>query len=135
MKTISVEYLGGLRTKATHLRSGNTLITDAPVDNNGKGESFSPTDLVATASLTCMFTIMGITARNHDLEYGNLSGEVLKVMESGPRRVSALQVEIAMTGHNLNDYGKKLMETAALSCPVVKSIHPDIQLTVKFRYE
>ena len=134
MKTISVKYVGDLRTEATHLRSGEVMYTDAPVDNNGKGESFSPTDLIATATLTCMFTMMGITSRNHELDPGEISGEVLKVMGTGPRRVTALDIEIRMDGHNLNDSGKKLVEAAALSCPVVRSIHPDIQLTVKFEY-
>lgn len=135
MKTISVRYQGNLRTEATHLKSGNAFITDAPTDNQGKGESFSPTDLIATATLTCMFTMMGITSRNHGLQPGEISGEVLKVMASGPRRVSALDIEIRMEGHNLDDRGKQLVEAAALSCPVVRSIHPDIQLTVKFDYQ
>lgn len=135
MKTISARYQGDLRTEATHLKSGNTFITDAPTDNQGKGESFSPTDLIATATLTCMFTMMGITSRNHGLEPGGISGEVLKVMASGPRRVSALDIVIRMEGHNLDAKGKQLVEAAALSCPVVRSIHPDIQLMVKFDYQ
>lgn len=134
MKTIRVRYQGDLRTEATHLKSGNAFITDAPTDNEGKGESFSPTDLVATAALTCMFTIMGITARNHGLQPGEITGEILKNMTSGPRRIASLDVDIQLTGHDLDDKGKKLMEAAALSCPVVRSIHPDIQLTVSFDY-
>lgn len=135
MTTIRVRYHGDLRTEATHVQSGTTFLTDAPTDNHGKGESFSPTDLIATAVLTCMFTMMGITARNHSLSPGNISGEIHKTMANSPRRVSALEMEIKLQGHYLDDNGKKLLEAAALSCPVTRSIHPDIQLIVKFTYE
>ncbi len=135
MKTASVQYQGDLRIQATHDRSGQTLTTDAPVDNQGKGESFSPTDLLATATLTCMITIMGITANTHSLNMGEVSGSVVKHMASNPRRVSALDLEIAFRGHGLNEKGRKILEAAALACPVARSIHPDIQLVVKFDYE
>lgn len=135
MNTISVRYQGDLRTEATHLQSGTSFLTDAPTDNQGKGESFSPTDLIATAVLSCMFTMIGITARNHNLNLGMVSGEVLKTMANKPRRISALEMEITIQGHYLNDSGKKLIEAAALSCPATRSIHPDIQLMIKFMYE
>lgn len=134
MNTAKVIYKGGLRTEATHLRSGNTLMTDAPVDNNGKGEAFSPTDLVATAALTCMMTVMGISAEKNDFSMGEVEGEVKKVMAANPRRISALHIELSFSNHNLNDTEKGLLETAALSCPVTRSLHPDIMVNVKFNY-
>lgn len=135
MKTASVQYQGDLRILATHDRSGKTLLTDAPVDNHGKGEAFSPTDLLATATLTCMISIMGITANTHGLNMGDVSGSVVKHMASNPRRVSALDLEIILRGHSLDEKGRKMLEAAALACPVARSIHPDIQLVVKFEYE
>ncbi len=135
MKTASVTYQGDLRTQAIHIRSGSSFSTDAPVDNQGKGEAFSPTDLLAVAALTCMITTMGIAARTHELDFGELSGEVTKVMASNPRRVSALEIELRMVGHQLSPKGKKIVEGAALYCPVTQSIHPEIQLTLSFLYE
>lgn len=134
MNTAKVIYKGGLRTEATHLRSGDTLQTDAPVDNNGKGEAFSPTDLLATAALSCMITVMGIAAEKHDLSMGEVAGEVKKVMTAAPRRVAELHIELRISNHNLNEAEKGLLERAALSCPVTRSIHPEIMVNVKFSY-
>ena len=134
MKTARVTYQGELRTQAEHLASGQTLFTDAPVDNHGKGESFSPTDLVATATLTCMITMMGITAQKNDIQMGQVEGEVEKVMTEGPRRISALHLTLHFTEHNLSDTDKTLLENAALSCPVTRSLHPEIMINVKFAY-
>ncbi|MCI4667012.1 MAG: OsmC family protein [Bacteroidia bacterium] len=134
MNTTKVVYKGNLRTEATHIKSGDTLLTDAPIDNNGKGEAFSPTDLVATAALTCMITIMGISAEKNDFSMGEVSGEVKKVMTSGPRRIAELHIELDFQNHNLNETEKGLLEAAALSCPVTRSIHPEIMVNVKFNY-
>ena len=135
MKTAHVTYKGGLHTSATHLRSGQVIETDAPVDNQGKGEAFSPTDLVATATLTCMITTMGIIAGKNDLRMGEVEGEVEKTMASNPRRVSALYIELRFKGHNLADSDKALLENTALGCPVAQSLHPDIMVNVKFSYD
>ena len=134
MKTARIRYEGNLRTTAEHIRSGRSFITDAPIDNNGKGEAFSPTDLIATATLTCMITVMGIHANRNDLMMGDVDGEVLKVMASAPRRVAELHIEINFSNHNLSDSDKSILEKIALSCPVVNSIHPDIMVNVKFSY-
>lgn len=135
MKTIEAIYRGDLRVETTHVRSGNTMITDAPVDNHGKGESFSPTDLLAASTLTCMMTMMGIIARNRELQLGELSGSIKKIMAEGPRRVAALEVELHIAHHHLSDADKTLLENTALACPVTRSLHPDVQLTLKFSYD
>ncbi|MEO0896167.1 MAG: OsmC family protein [Bacteroidota bacterium] len=134
MNTAKVIYQGSLRTEAEHLRSGNKILTDAPTDNHGKGEAFSPTDLVATAALSCMITVMGISAEKNDINMGEVSGEVKKVMTSAPRRIAELTIELIFTNHNLNDSEKSLLERVALSCPVTRSLHPEIMVKVKFVY-
>ncbi|MEL6698713.1 MAG: OsmC family protein [Bacteroidota bacterium] len=134
MPKITASYKGELRTTAEHIKSGDTLITDAPTDNNGKGEAFSPTDLVATGALTCMITMMGIIARKNDIQMGDVDGEVEKIMSSLPRRISHLNILLNFANHNLNDTEKTLLESTALSCPVTRSLHPDIIVNVKFNY-
>ena len=133
--TASFTYLGALRTEALHERSSNKIITDAPVDNNGKGEAFSPTDLVATAMVTCMITVMGIAANKKDLQMGEVKGAVEKIMTSGPRRVAALNIKLNFTNHHLEDAEKKYLENVAMNCPVAKSIHSDIEVKVEFSYD
>lgn len=128
-------YLGDRKTEATHTQSGSSFLTDQSTDTEDYGESFSPTDLISTAVLTSMFTRIGSTASTHDLLPGNISGEIHTTIKENPVRVSALDMEIRMQGHYLDDAGKKLLEAAALSCPASRSIHPDIQLVVKFTYE
>lgn len=135
MSTATVTYQGDLRTEATHVRSESTLLTDAPVDNHGKGEAFSPTDLVATATLSCMITMMGITANKNDIDMGEVSGSVKKIMTPAPRAIGALQIEIKFGGQHLSDTDKALLENAALSCPVSRSLHPNIAINVKFVYD
>lgn len=135
MTNISVRYQGDLKTEVTDTRSGASFLTDESADADNYGKSFSPTDLIATAVLTSMFTRIGSTASTHDLLPGNISGEIHTTIKDNPLRVSALDMEIKMQGHYLNDTGKKLLEAAALSCPAARSIHPDIQLVVKFTYE
>ena len=134
--TSTVIYEGNLRTKATHLQSGNSIITDAPTDNNGKGEAFSPTDLVATALASCMMTIMGIYARNNNIALDGTRLEITKVMASDPRRISAVHITFYIAnGKLLDDITRKKLEHAALHCPVAKSLHSDIQQVVQFIYE
>jgi uncharacterized OsmC-like protein len=134
MKTSKIVYTGNLRTEATHLKSGNKLITDAPVDNNGKGEAFSPSDLMATSLGSCMLTIMGIVAQNHNLNIDGTSIEITKIMESNPRRVSEIIVEFTMKKGNFTDKEKQLLENAAHTCPVAKSLSADLKQTVIFNY-
>ena len=133
MTTSTVTYQGDLRTQAIHLQSNNHIITDAPIDNHGKGEAFSPTDLLATSLASCMLTIMGIKADSMDLDIAGTKAEVTKVMATEPRRVSEVHVSIYLT-QTFDERTQKVLEQAALSCPVAKSIHPDIQQVVNFHY-
>lgn len=128
-----VVYKGDLRTEATHLKSGSTIITDAPVDNEGKGEAFSPTDLVATALASCMITIMGIVARRDGIDMEGTIAEVEKIMMSDPRRIGEIRININFQKHIEEKDGKKL-ERAAHTCPVSKSLSSDLKEIVKFNY-
>ena len=130
--TSKITYLGNLRTECTHLRSGQVIITDAPLDNNGKGEAFSPTDLTATSLGTCLLTIMGISARNHNVNIDGTEVEITKHMASDPRRISAIDVKIIMANQVYEKKIKKLLETAARTCPVAFSLHPDIKQNLEF---
>ncbi|WP_118193872.1 OsmC family protein [Albibacterium indicum] len=135
MATIKNEYLGELRTRATHLRSGNSLITDAPVDNQGKGEAFSPSDLLATALGSCMLTIMGIAAREHHIDLEKVELETTKIMTDNPRRVSRLDIVFNFPkGQQYSDKEKVILEKAAKTCPVFYSIHPEIEKNLQFNW-
>lgn len=129
-ETATTIYLGDLRTRATHVRSGNKIITDAPPDNKGKGEAFSPTDLLATSLASCMITIMGISAREHGFDIDGTTAKVWKIMEANPRRVGEVKIELTFPKNNYSDKHKKLIEKAAFSCPVYKSLHPDLIKTI-----
>lgn len=133
MTTAKTEYLGDLRTKNTHLKSGDTYITDAPTDNHGKGEAFSPTDTVATALGNCMLTIMGIKAGNQGIDMKGATAEITKTMSPNPRRISKIEVDINMP-NEYDEKTKKTLEHAARHCPVHQSLHPDIELKVEFHY-
>jgi uncharacterized OsmC-like protein len=135
MKTARIIYTGDLRTTAEHIRSGKTIITDAPPDNHGKGEAFSPTDLVASAFVSCMMTVMGIVAHRDGMDMGQLSGEVEKVMADNPRRISALHVVLTFQGHSLSDKQRDILERTAIACPVARSLHPDIAINLRFEYQ
>ena len=124
--TAKIEYKGELRTEATHLKSGNVIQTDAPTDNQGKGEAFSPTDLVATALGSCILTIMGIAARRDGLDISDASCEVTKHMASNPRRIAKLEIVIQMPDRKYSDKEKASLERAAHHCPVGNSLHPDL---------
>ena len=135
MATISSTYKGGLRTTAQHLASGNTIITDAPVDNNGKGEAFSPTDLVASALGSCMMTIMGIVANRANIDIDGMEVTTTKIMAAEPRRIAEVVLQFTMpAGKSYSDKEKAMLENAARTCPVALSLHPDIKQTVSFKY-
>ncbi len=135
MQTAHIKYLGDLRTEAVHLQSGNKIITDAPVDNQGKGEAFSPTDMVATALGSCMMTIMGITANTHHFDLVGSEIKVTKIMQSDPRRIGEIRVELFFPPNNYSEKEKKLIKLAADTCPVAKSLHPDLKQTIIFNYQ
>lgn len=131
--TSKVTYLGNLRTEAEHLQSGSKMITDAPVDNYGKGEAFSPTDTVATALASCMLTIMGIKANDHQMAIEGTTAEVTKFMTDKPRRISKIEINIVIKG-SFDEKERKILENAALTCPVYHSLHADIEKPVNFKY-
>ncbi|HEY6162301.1 MAG TPA: OsmC family protein [Bacteroidia bacterium] len=133
--TSKIVYTGGLHTEAAHLQSGSIIHTDAPVDNNGKGEAFSPTDLLATSLGCCMLTIMGITAAKNNIPFENAAAEVTKNMEANPRRVGEVVVAITIPKANYTADQKKMLETAALNCPVAKSLSPELKQTVTFSWQ
>ncbi|GAB2971148.1 OsmC family protein [Mucilaginibacter puniceus] len=131
MATIQAKYLGGLRTEAIHLQSGTKIITDAPTDNKGKGEAFSPTDLLAESLASCILTTMAIAADVHGIQMDNTEAEVTKVMAANPRRVAEVIVNLKFP-KSYTDKEKKILESAAHGCPVAVSIHPDLKQTINF---
>ncbi|MFT4155315.1 OsmC family protein [Parafilimonas sp.] len=134
--TSEIIYKGSLRTEAKHLQSNTIIETDAPADNQGKGERFSPTDLLATSLGSCMLTIMGIKARDMNIELDGTEVSILKKMKAEPRRVGGIDVRFDFPASlTLNDKEKKILERAALTCPVAKSIHPDIDMHVEFGWK
>ena len=130
--TSSVLYEGELRTTCTHLRSGNAFETDAPVDNNGKGERFSPTDLMATSLATCMITVMGIKARTMGFDLDGVKIDVEKIMKADPRRVGGINLffQIPDKLTSLDEKSKQILKHTGNTCPVQQSIHPDIEVKV-----
>ena len=134
MTTIKTIYLGELRTENEHLQSGNKVITDAPTDNRGKGEFFSPTDLLATALGSCIMTIMGIKARDNGIDIEGTQVDVTKIMASDPRRVAEVIVEFTFPKKNYNEEEKQLVESVAGISPVPLSLHPDLVQTIRFNW-
>lgn len=132
--TSRVNYLGLLRTESTHIRSGEKYITDAPIDNNGQGAYFSPTDLVATGLANCMLTLMGIAMQNRNIDLGKIGVDVTKIMGSDPRRIVEIVVKMKIENMGFDDKTKRILEQAALTCPVAKSLHPDIKQQITFEY-
>lgn len=133
--TSKIIYSGHLRTEATHLKSKTTIQTDAPTDNNGKGEKFSPTDLVATALGSCMMTIMGIKARDNGWKLEDTEISIEKIMAAQPRRISEIKVIVNFpetAPESSSD--RRLLENSARNCPVAKSIHPDIYQNIQFHW-
>ena len=133
MSTSKIIYKNNLRTEAQHIASGQKIITDAPLDNNGKGEAFSPTDLVATALASCMITIMAIAAEKNGINISETSASVKKIMGTNPRTISDIVIEIKMS-KDLALKDRKRLEKAALACPVHKSLHPDMNKEITFCY-
>lgn len=134
MNTSEMVYQGDLRTLATHVYSGTQFFTDAPLDNQGKAESFSPTDLVAVALGTCIMTTIAILMRDEKLSLEGSKLAVRKIMVSGPRRIGAIEVDIEIADTQLTADQKKKLETIAHTCPVAKSLHPDIEQRIIFKY-
>lgn len=132
--TSVVVYEGDLRTTCTHLQSSSGIETDAPTDNHGKGERFSPTDLMATSLATCMLTVMGIKARTMDLDMAGMKAEVEKIMKTEPRRVGAINVsfQIPESLQQLEEKEKTILKNTALTCPVAQSLHPDLAVSVNW---
>jgi uncharacterized OsmC-like protein len=132
--TAEIIYRGELRNELTHTLSRDRIVTDAPLDNQGKGEAFSPTDLVAAASGACALTIIGIAARTHGFQIEGTKVEVTKVMASNPRRISEIQLNFQLPANNYSDKEKQVIERSAWTCPVMLSIHPDIKKDLRFLY-
>lgn len=131
--TSKVTYNGGLRTSCEHLRSGDIFITDAPIDNNGKGQAFSPTDTVATGLASCMLTMMGIKANSLDVDLTNAMAEVTKHMAADPRRISKIEVKLSLP-KNVSEKNRKILEHTANTCPVHYSLHPDIEKVISYNW-
>jgi putative redox protein len=131
--TSKVTYLGDLRTSSIHVQSGSEIVSDAPVDNNGKGEAFSPTDTVANALASCMLTVMGIKARDMGVSLTGSEAEVTKSMQAEPRRISGIKVTFRMKS-DADEKAKTILERTALTCPVHQSLHPDIVKDVTFNW-
>ena len=132
--TSIVTYLGDLRTSSIHLQSGAEILSDAPLDNNGKGEAFSPTDTVANALATCLMTIMGIKARDLDVDLTDSTAEVIKIMNAEPRRIAAIEVAFEMYGTALVK-NRTILERAAMTCPVFLSLHPEVEKRIVFNWK
>ena len=127
-------YIGGLRTEVTHLRSGNKVITDAPPDNNGKGEAFSPTDLTCVSLNSCMMTLMGMLAEREEIDLAGLKSEIVKVMASNPRRIAEVHITFTHPSLKATDVQKEKLRRAALTCPVALSISLEIKQNVVFNF-
>ncbi|MEA1875203.1 MAG: OsmC family protein [Bacteroidota bacterium] len=134
MITTKIEYIGDLRTHNTHVRSGNTIITDAPVDNRGKGEAFSPTDLMSTSLVNCIMTIMGIKAKDEGFSIKGAKAEMTKIMSENPRRVAEIQINFNFSMLNLTDEQKRILKAIPAISPVALSLHPDVKQTIKINF-
>ena len=134
MTSISASYLGSLRTQATHLKSGNTIISDAPPDNNGKGEAFSPTDLVCAALSSCMMTIMGMVAEREKIDLTGLKSDIIKIMASNPRKIAEIQITFSLPDLIATEEQKQKLKHAAHTCPVALSLSETLKQTVVFNF-
>jgi uncharacterized OsmC-like protein len=132
--TSKVTYLGGLRTSSIHIQSGSEILSDAPVDNSGKGEAFSPTDSVANALATCMMTIMGIKARDMNVDFKGSTASVTKIMNAEPRKIGAIEIVFEMQGVT-EQKGRTILERAAMTCPVFLSLNTDIDKRITFNWK
>lgn len=134
MHSMTIKYLGELRTQGTHLRSGNEVITDAPPDNNGRGEAYSPTDLLCHSLAACMMTLMGIQARKEQVDLAGLTANITKIMDSNPRRVKEVILEFTIPGLNATAIQREKLKRAALTCPVALSLSENLKQTVSFNF-
>jgi uncharacterized OsmC-like protein len=132
--TSRVLYIGDLRTTSTHIQSGSEIISDAPIDNNGKGQAFSPTDTVANALGSCMMTIMGIKARDLNINLIGSTAIVTKTMQSDPRRIAAIEIHFEMVG-SIIEKERTILERSAMTCPVFFSLHPEIKKIISFDWK
>ena len=132
--TSKVTYLGDLRTSSIHLNSGTEILSDAPLDNNGKGEAFSPTDSVANALATCMFTIMAIKAQTMDIEMKGSTAEMTKHMQANPRRIAKIEITFNMSGVT-DPKTQEILERTSYTCPVYLSLHPDVEKAITFNWK
>ena len=134
--TSSVIYNGDLRTYCVHEKSSSAIETDAPTDNNGKGERFSPTDLLSTSLASCMLTVMGIKARSMNADLKGMEVSVEKLMKADPRRVSGIHLTFSIPDalKKIDEKDKQILKNTALTCPVAKSIHPDIELKIEWNW-
>ena len=135
METAKTKYKGDLRTEIVHLRSGSIITTDAPVDNKGKGENFSPTDLVASALGSCIFTIMGIAAREHSFSIDGSTCTVTKIMTDNPRKIGEIRIEFDFTSHDYSDNQKKILDYCVKTCPVALSLNKSVFQNVKLLFK
>jgi len=127
-------YHGGLRTEVTHLKSGNRVVTDAPLDNNGKGEAFSPTDLACASLSSCMMTLMGILAQRESIDLTGLTSEIVKIMDNNPRKIAEVQITFTHVNLVATDIQKEKLRRAALTCPVALSLGADVKQSVSFNF-
>jgi putative redox protein len=134
MVTMTATYLGELRTEATHLKSGNKIITDAPPDNNGKGEAFSPTDLTCASLNSCMMTLMGMLANRENIDLRGMRSEIVKIMAANPRKIAEIQITFTHENLQATELQKEKLRRAALTCPVALSLDNSIKQTVEFNF-
>lgn len=134
MPTIHAKYLGGLRTEAKHLQSGNVIITDAPTDNNGKGEAFSPTDLVCAALANCMMTLMGIAANRENIPLEGTEYDVTKIMQAEPRKIAKIEIIFRFPPLHLTERQKSILRNTAKTCPVALTLADDVEIDIVFLF-
>lgn len=134
METAKTKYIGDLRTEITHLRSGSIIITDAPLDNKGKGEYFSPTDMVASALASCALTIMGIAAREHGFSIDGSTCTITKIMTDSPRKIGEIKIVFDFTGNNFTDKEKKILEYCSRTCPVSLSLNDSVTQNISLLF-
>lgn len=131
--TSKITYLGHLRTSSVHIQSGTEILSDAPTDNHGKGEAFSPTDLVANALGSCVLTIMGIKAQDLNIDISGTTAEVTKTMQAEPRRIAKIEINITFVKQQ-DEKTRKILEKTAMTCPVINSLHPDLEKIINFNW-
>ncbi|MBP7821563.1 MAG: OsmC family protein [Saprospiraceae bacterium] len=133
--TSKVVYNGNLRTTATHIASGNSIITDAPIDNHGKGQAFSPTDLASTSVACCMMTIMGIAAETHGIDMEGATAEITKVMSASPRKIAKVIIKLVMPAKAYSKKEKTILLNASKGCPVSLSLSDEVEQLVEILWQ